>query len=150
MTWFAGGDDMSGLRVVSVVFGVAALVMASATVSSAQTPDEQRQIESGSGMFRTYCAVCHGTDAKGTGPLASSMRRKPSDLTALSARNGGEFPADMAHRVIDGQNPVKGHGGGDMPVWGDALSRSQDGGSPAIVQQRIVELVNYLKSIQGR
>ena len=145
---------MTGLRVASMVVGVSVGVLASAAVASAQTPadqqriEEQRQIESGSGLFRTYCVVCHGTDAKGTGPLASSMRRKPADLTALSAKNGGTFPAETTHRVIDGKNPVKGHGGGDMPVWGDALSRSQDGGSPEVVQHRIEELVNYLKSIQ--
>lgn len=145
---------MTGLRVASMVVGVSVGVLASAAVASAQAAtdqqriEEQRQIESGSGLFRTYCVVCHGADAKGTGPLASSMRRKPADLTGLSARNGGSFPAEMTQKVIDGKNPVKGHGGGDMPVWGDALSRSQDGGSPEIVQHRIEELVNYLKSIQ--
>ena len=145
---------MTRLRVAQMVVGVTVGVLASAVVSSAQTAadqqniEEQRQIESGSGLFKTYCVVCHGKDAKGTGPLASSMRRKPADLTSLSARNGGTFPAEMTQRVIDGKNPVKGHGGGDMPVWGDALSRSQDGGSPEVVQHRIEELVNYLKSIQ--
>ena len=145
---------MTRLRVASMVVGVAAGVLAGAVAASAQTATEQqriedqRQIESGSGLFRTYCVVCHGADAKGTGPLASSMRRKPADLTALSARNGGTFPLETTQRVIDGKNPVKGHGGGDMPVWGDALSRSQDGGSPEVVQHRIEELVNYIKSIQ--
>ena len=144
---------MTRLRVASMMVGVAVGVLASAVVSSAQTAadqrlEDQRQIDSGSGLFKTYCVVCHGADARGTGPLASSMRRKPADLTGLSARNGGAFPSEMTQRVIDGKNPVKGHGGGDMPVWGDALSRSQDGGSAEVVQHRIEELVNYLKSIQ--
>ena len=29
-------------------------------------------------LFKTYCATCHGTSARGDGPLAGSMRRKPA------------------------------------------------------------------------
>lgn len=101
-------------------------------------------------LFRTYCAVCHGTNARGDGPLAESMRRRPSDLTEIAKRNKGVFPAAEVQKMVDGRVPVKGHGGPDMPVWGDVFARSVDGGDPAIVEARIKALVAYLESIQAR
>ena len=102
----------------------------------------------GSDVFRTYCVTCHGADAKGTGPLANSLKKRPADLTQLSARNNGAFPTEMVAQVIDGRNAVKGHGGGDMPVWGEAMLKSQDGGSEGVVKDRIDSLVAYLRSLQ--
>lgn len=101
-------------------------------------------------LFRTYCAACHGTSAKGDGPLADSMRRRPANLTEIGKRNKGEFPSDEVFKTIDGRTPVKGHGGPDMPVWGDVFSKSSDGGDPAIVAARIKALVAYLESIQAK
>jgi mono/diheme cytochrome c family protein len=100
---------------------------------------------SGRATFDTYCATCHGTSAKGDGPLASSMRRRPADLTRIAARNGGTFAPDEVTRIIDGRNPVRGHGGGDMPVWGDAFAKSID---PLPAEEKIGRLVRYLESIQ--
>ncbi|MFN7977285.1 MAG: cytochrome c [Vicinamibacterales bacterium] len=99
-------------------------------------------------LFRTYCAACHGTSAKGDGPLAESMRRRPANLTEIGKRNQGVFSADQVFKTIDGRTPVKGHGGPDMPVWGDVFSKSSDGGDPAVVEARIKALVAYLESIQ--
>ncbi len=101
-------------------------------------------------LFRTYCAACHGTSARGDGPLAESMRRRPTDLTEIAKRNKGVFPAEEVRRMVDGRQPVKGHGGPDMPVWGDVFARSTDGGDPAVVEARIKALVTYLESIQAR
>ena len=104
----------------------------------------------GSGLFSTYCVACHGADAKGNGALANSLKKRPSDLTQLTKRNEGIFPAEMVAQVIDGKTSVKGHGGGDMPVWGDALLNSQDGGSAAAVKARVDSLVAYLASLQPK
>lgn len=109
-----------------------------------------QQAVAGGELFRTYCAVCHGSGARGDGPLASSMMRKPADLTEIAKRNGGVFPSELVFRTIDGKKPVRGHGGPDMPVWGDAFARSRDGGSEERVKQMIDSLVNYLESIQAR
>jgi mono/diheme cytochrome c family protein len=109
-----------------------------------------KQTIAGGELFRTYCAVCHGTAARGDGPLAPSMTRKPADLTEMAKRNGGSFPAELAFRTIDGKQPVRGHGGPDMPVWGDAFARSRDGGDENKVRQMIQSLVDYLESIQAR
>ena len=48
-------------------------------------------------LFRTYCAACHGTSAKGDGPLADSMRTRPADLTEIAKRNKGIFPRDLVY-----------------------------------------------------
>ncbi len=66
-------------------------------------------------------------DAKGDGPLAGNLRHAPPDLTVLAKRSGGKFDADRVHRMIDGRDPIKGHGGPDMPIWGDAFKRSTEG-----------------------
>ncbi len=109
-----------------------------------------KQTVSGGELFRTYCASCHGTSARGDGPLADVMSRRPANLTEIAKRNGGQFPSEMVFRTIDGKRPVRGHGGADMPVWGDAFARSRDGGDPARVKRMIDSLVDYLESIQLR
>lgn len=118
-------------------------------VRATQPPQRAKAVPAGSALFSTYCVVCHGNDAKGTGPLADSLKRKPADLTMLTKTNGGTFPRDMVARMIDGREPVKGHGGGDMPVWGDAFARSADAG-PQAVGERIDALVTYLASVQAK
>lgn len=127
----------------------AAVLLRPLPVSADQATSDSKAIPSGSSLFATYCAVCHGTDAKGTGPLAASLNRRPADLTLLARNNKDTFDRDMVRRIIDGRNPVKGHGGGDMPVWGDAFERSADAG-PAAVQDRLDALVEYLSRIQTK
>jgi mono/diheme cytochrome c family protein len=141
MTWAA-----------AVVLVVTVLVSAAPTAGSAQQATQTAEAvlsgTSGDALFKTYCASCHGKAAKGDGPLAESLRFRPADLTLISKRNGGKFDADKVYRIIDGRDPVKGHGGTDMPVWGDAFKRSVEGYSEDAVKARIQALVEYLKSIQ--
>jgi mono/diheme cytochrome c family protein len=111
--------------------------------------DKPLAVVSGSAVFRTYCAACHGVDAKGDGPLADGLRVRPPDLTLLAKRNSGTYPDDTVYRIIDGRKPVKGHGGADMPVWGDAFRSSHDSYSEEKVREKIGALVEYLKSIQA-
>lgn len=104
----------------------------------------------GSYLFKTYCASCHGATAQGDGPLASSMRRRPANLTEIFTRNKGAYPRELVHRIIDGREKVAGHGGPDMPVWGDAFMRTSDDSTEASVRHRIRALVDYLETIQAR
>jgi mono/diheme cytochrome c family protein len=105
---------------------------------------------SGSELFKTYCAVCHGKSAHGDGPLAANMKKPPPDLTQFAARNGGVFPSALVAQIIDGRQPVTGHGGPDMPVWGDAFRASRVESSEEAVQARIKALVEHLERIQER
>jgi mono/diheme cytochrome c family protein len=108
-----------------------------------------RSGESGATLFRTYCASCHGPDARGAGPLADQLRRLPPSLTSFAARNSGVFPSERIRRIIDGRD-IPSHGSTDMPVWGDAFRRSREELSDAAAAARIDAIVRYLESIQER
>src|SRR5262249_80915 len=109
-----------------------ALGMLAASVLLAQTPKPDQQIGTVDGpeLFKQYCAVCHGLDAKGNGPMAVSLKKAPADLTHISARNGGMFPRARVEQIISG-NTRAAHGTHEMPVWGPIFSqvdRDQDWG----------------------
>lgn len=146
-------QPLVGALATAVVLAALLLAPAATAPAWAQEPAGQPQAEmrqhvTGGEVFRTYCATCHGTSGRGDGPLAGSMRRKPSDLSEIAKRNGGEYPSEIVFRTIDGRTPVRGHGGPDMPVWGDAFARSRDGGDPAIVKERIDSLVEFIRTLQ--
>ena len=144
------GGKKTNAGAVAAALAIALLLTPLAAAAQTPAPSNAQQAIAGAELFRTYCAVCHGSGARGDGPLASSMTRRPADLTEIAKRNGGLFPSELVFRTIDGKKPVRGHGGPDMPVWGDAFARSRDGGSEDKVKQMIDSLVNYLESIQAR
>ena len=133
------------MRHAGTPWGAAAALLALGAAATASS-DERRV--SGGQTFMTRCAVCHGMAARGDGPLADSLRVRPPDLTLLAQRAGG-YSEDTVRRIIDGRKPVKGHGGPDMPVWGDAFKAAPDGFSDASVRERIGGVVEYLRSIQA-
>jgi mono/diheme cytochrome c family protein len=104
----------------------------------------------GSELYKTYCSSCHGANGKGDGPLAANLRVRPADLTLIAKRMGGTFATDKVQRMIDGRDPVKGHGGADMPVWGDAFKSSREGYSEQAVKARIEALTEHLANIQEK
>jgi len=104
---------------------------------------------SGKEMFRSYCAVCHGPDAKGGGPAASALKSPPSDLTVLAQKNGGKYPAAHVASLIRGQASLTSHGSQDMPVWGPLFS-SISQGHESQVQQRVANLVGYIETLQAK
>ena len=128
---------------------VAGVMLAPGLVTPASA-QEYKQSTPGGEVYRTYCASCHGTSARGDGPLASSMVKKPANLAEIARRNGGQFPSEQVFKTIDGRQAVRGHGGPDMPVWGDAFMKSRAGGSADSVRQTIDALVAYIGSVQVR
>jgi hypothetical protein len=56
----------------------------------------------------------------------------------------------MVFKTIDGRAPVRGHGGPDMPVWGEAFQKSREAGDQERVNSVIKSLVDYIESIQLR
>src|SRR5579864_3379474 len=112
-------------------------------------PITQAPPNSGKEMFNSYCAVCHGKDAKGGGPAASAMKTPPADLTLLAQKNGGKFPAQHVAAVIKGQASTPSHGSQDMPVWGPLFSSISEGHT-AQVHQRISNLVSYIGTVQAK
>ncbi len=101
-----------------------------------------------------YCASCHGDDGKGGGPASFALSVPPPDLTALSRGNNGLFPRERILALIDGREEVAAHGSREMPVWGEWFKmEATEGlggaeGPESSVQRRVVNLVDYLESVQ--
>jgi mono/diheme cytochrome c family protein len=116
---------------------------------TAVAPGSSVAAVSGAYAFRTYCASCHGTDGRGEGPLAESLRFHPPDLTLIAKRNDGEFPTEKVIRIVDGRKPLPGHGGPDMPIWGDAFRNAETGYDDASARAKVRLVVDYLKTLQA-
>ena len=124
-------------------------ILTGSVTASGQTPASQTEVRfSGRTLFENYCATCHGATAVGNGPLSAQLRKPPANLTLLAQKNGGSFSLEMVARISDGRKPLAGHGGGDMPVWGDAFDRSSDGTSTT--RSKIAALAAFLESIQKK
>lgn len=132
---------------------LAALAVLSASPLQAQDDPDPNAGISGEHDFNMYCASCHGEDGRGNGPKAFSLTRKPPDLTTLTRRYG-EFPRDRLARMIDGRDPIPGHGEREMPVWGvwfKAEAAQELGGAAgdeASVARRVDNLIDYVGSLQ--
>jgi mono/diheme cytochrome c family protein len=144
---------------------IGSLLLAAALATGSATPGAPRPAQakpsappvdsgiygiSGAYTYRTYCASCHGTDGRGDGPLAENLRFHPPDLTLVAKRHGGEYPTEHVHRVVDGRKPLPGHGGPDMPVWGDAFRNAETGYDDAKVEQKIRSVVDYVRTLQAK
>jgi mono/diheme cytochrome c family protein len=112
--------------------------------SASQNPGA---IASGKLEFQTSCAVCHGNNAAGNGPMAAVLNVPPADLTTLAKNNNGAFPFLRVIETIDGRYDTIAHGGRDMPIWGIRYRENQD---PALARARILDLTLYLESIQDK
>lgn len=119
----------------------------------------QAQLRSDLGRFEyeNNCVACHGPSGRGDGYFAQYLKLPMSDLTTISQRNGGVFPADRVQRIIDGREDIKGHGPRQMPIWGahynERAAEYYKGFAhdpEAFTRVRIVSLVDYVYSIQSR
>jgi mono/diheme cytochrome c family protein len=140
--------QVSNLGAISLTF------VAFAAYGQAQTKEVNKEpigvtsATSGNEMFNSYCAPCHGKDAKGNGPAATALKNPPANLTQLAKKNNGKFPADHVASVL--RSGVAGaHGSSDMPVWGPLFS-AVSGRDDSIVQMRIANLIHYLESLQEK
>lgn len=106
--------------------------------------------EIGRELFLDYCAGCHGDDASGNGPAADALNPPPPDLTQISKRAGGTFPAAHIVDVITYGGNIAAHGQGTMPVWGKFFAEEGGGGRIGAYTSRnaVVALKQYLEDIQ--
>jgi mono/diheme cytochrome c family protein len=103
----------------------------------------------GQALFHEYCAVCHGTTAKGDGPAAAALKTKAADLTQISARNGGKYPEIRVQNVIVGDaDATMAHGSKDMPIWGNIFHHM--GSSSDMANVRVYNLVKYIEELQAK
>ncbi len=108
--------------------------------------------EKGGELYRHHCATCHGIDATGQGPMAGVLVIQPTDLTMLQ-EGDNEFPTERVVARIDGRDPLVSHGS-PMPVYGPFFEGNEvelitPGGEQIMTSQPIVDLVEYLKSLQA-
>ncbi len=104
----------------------------------------------GAGVFRNYCAACHGLSGRGNGPASKALKRKVPDLTKLSRRNGGVFPAAHVRSTImsGSADLLPAHGSKQMPIWGPIfhdIEFDQDLGNV-----RLENVTKYLESMQRK
>jgi mono/diheme cytochrome c family protein len=88
----------------------------------------EESIGRGKALFDIYCAVCHGGDAKGNGPVAKKFI-PPPDITAgfFKQRSDGFIYSTIKY------------GGAVMPPYGEDMT----------IRERW-DLVNYLRRLQGK
>lgn len=120
--------------------------------SAAGAEDEALGSVAGVGKqhFEKYCASCHGTDARGSGPAAESLKEEPPNLREIAKRRDGTFPIDELAKKIDGRGAPAAHGSSEMPIWGRRFSENIGGGAlgEEAVRGELYVLLQYLKSIQ--
>ena len=122
------------------------------TILLLATPVFAGDVEEGAGHFADYCATCHGLEARGDGPMSDLLTIRPSDLTQLSAQNGGTFPLDRVVRRIDGTMDVAAHGG-PMPLFGLLLQGPSEAilapdGSEIVAPEAIAMIATWLQTVQ--
>src|SRR6185437_3301897 len=145
--------DVKWLIITSLTAGLAA---------AAQSED----FDIGKSEFQSSCASCHGTDAKGKGPVSDQLKVPPRDLTILAKNNNGVFPTNAVVETIDGRTTIAAHGTREMPIWGERFNPtmnlphivdpSYDALDPSrelrevVVRTRILAVIDYLSRIQQK
>ncbi|MDP2007072.1 MAG: cytochrome c [Rubrivivax sp.] len=125
---------------------IASLLMATAAWA-------QPKVDLGQREFESKCAVCHGSDGKGSGPFAVQLKSRLPDLTLLARHNGGIFPVNKTYEIIEGAG--KGHGTRAMPVWGVEYTVQAAEALPDLpynqavfVRTRIMALLEHMNQLQ--
>lgn len=131
--------------------GILAIVTTMALLWWATTrADDARQHRPGAHLYQVSCSGCHGSNARGNGPVAQFLTVKVPDLTLIATRRRGAFPDDEVFRIIDGQADLRSHGPRHMPVWGYEFFGDDPDDEVAHRQatEKVERLVSYLRSIQ--
>ena len=136
-----------GLMLVLVLL-VSVVVSSSAQIGYQRHPPI-RPVD-GASIFGNYCAACHGLDGRGKGPVSKALKQEVPDLTSLSLRNHGTFPAIHVRTVITfgADDLLPAHGSKEMPIWGrifHEIEFDQDLGNV-----RLENVTKYLESIQRK
>jgi mono/diheme cytochrome c family protein len=131
-----------------LVLLVSGAVSASAQISNQRQPPI-RPVE-GASIFRNYCAACHGLEGRGNGPASKALKREVPDLTRLSQRNDGAFPALHVRTIImfGADDLLPAHGSKEMPIWGPIFHEIEFDRDLGNV--RLENVTKYLESIQRK
>ena len=95
-------------------------------------PDRVGGIKAGQALYQKNCRFCHGTDAKGNGPMAPEGTH-PSNLTDAKW-DRGDSDGEIFVVIRDGAGPKF-----DMKGYKSKMSETD-----------IWNVVNYLRSVQAK
>ena len=111
---------------------------------------EAHAIDLGKRRYKMSCSGCHGTNARGNGPVSPLLDAPAPDLTLIASRRGGSFPADEVYQIVDGQADLSAHGPRHMPVWGYEFfgEGADDEAAHRKATEKVESLVQFLHSIQ--
>ena len=140
--WAAGRSplrrEVAGLGGVAVALGVVLLLQARTTsdesldafASVNPVPADAASIARGTDAYLANCVACHGTGARGDGPMAAGIEGiPPADLTSSHSRSHADI--DYFEWIKNGKPETA------MPAFGGALDDA-----------RIWDVINYLRSLQ--
>ena len=101
----------------------------------------------GAAEFQRYCALCHGADGRGMGPLtdADAMKKSAADLTQIAQRNNGAFPFDKVAGAIRQGGSIAGHTQSRMMGWEKLFAAESD---PARATVIVNEITRYIETLQ--
>jgi mono/diheme cytochrome c family protein len=140
---------LPGLQAALIPLGAAFVALILISVLSA---DEAKtpviHTVDGAEIFHQHCAPCHGVNGKGNGPAARALKHKVPDLTQISRRSRGTFPAEWVRNVIEGTEELPGHGSREMPVWGPIFH--QIGVDQDLGNVRTDNVTKYIQSLQEK
>jgi mono/diheme cytochrome c family protein len=146
-------------------YGVKWLIITNLTAvfaAAAQAED----FDIGKSEFQSSCASCHGTDAKGKGPVSDQLKIPPPDLTMLAKNNNGVFPTNALYETIYGLKTIPPHGTREMPIWGERFNpiinlphsvdpfywkmAGPEQSPEVVVRTRILAVIDYLSRVQQK
>ena len=128
------------------------LALTLTTLCLAPLAAQAQDAAAGAAIYDLHCAVCHGADARGNGPLAPALLLQPPNLRTLAARHDGVFPMVRVVTRIDGRDPLVSHGS-PMPVYGeffdgDDTALKAETGQPILTSRSVADLVAFLEGVQ--
>lgn len=149
MAGATGGIMKGGAKMMRRALSITAIAMlglATSALAEEKKAASEATLKAGGETFLRYCALCHGLDGTGLGPLSDALQKAPPDLTQISKRNGGTFPADKVKNIIE-NGGIKSHGMMAMLAWGKVFNEEMG-------KDRQGEVINnvaaYIESLQGR
>jgi cytochrome c oxidase cbb3-type subunit III len=98
-----------------------------------QSPVQPGNIESGKRIYADYCAVCHGKEGRGDGPIVGMFGPKPFAFTD-KASMADKRDLDLYFAIFEGGQAVG--KSTFMPAWGGLLK-----------EQEISDVIAYIRTL---
>lgn len=100
-----------GQMALRILAAIGLLIALSASAGS-------QDLDLGRTEFLSKCAMCHGADGRGAGPLSTKLKVQPANLTMIAKNNHGVFSPEVIYKIIDGREKTTSPHSTEMPMWG--------------------------------